>query len=200
MSRALFQSIALIFACYAAIKLNICGYVFLYFYLGFVLYMLQKRLSSFVLLSLVFLLAAAWKSFSFGYEAFEIIVPIIFFLGVERALHEIRWLIFNFSVPSLFGTFLCFASVVDRFQLPVLISRISRWGGSLTYSSYMIHLPRQVFILFLCDHWLISRDIFDSSFVFSLYLLMMLCLSRIVFIYFERPIKLALRAQRWNSE
>ena len=96
--------------------------------------------------------------------------------------------------------FLFFSSLVFLFAyidkqnlLTIRQQNFCRKAGSLTYSTYMLHLPIQILILIVFDYFNISRDLFDLNIVFLFYFIFMLYIGRISFTHFERPIQKYIR-------
>lgn len=60
--------------------------------------------------------------------------------------------------------------------------------GNMTYSSYLIHLPLQLFIVLMLEKLNIAMP-FYSPYFFILFIVLVLCLSRIIFLIFEKPMQ-----------
>jgi len=60
--------------------------------------------------------------------------------------------------------------------------------GNMTYSSYLIHLPLQLFIVLMLEKLNIAMP-FYSSYFFILFIALVLYLSRIIFLRFEKPMQ-----------
>ncbi len=60
--------------------------------------------------------------------------------------------------------------------------------GNMTYSSYLIHLPFQLFMVLLLGALNIAIP-FYSPYFFTLYLALVLCLSRFIYLRFEKPMQ-----------
>jgi len=60
--------------------------------------------------------------------------------------------------------------------------------GNMTYSSYLIHLPLQLFIVLMLEKLNIALP-FYSIYFFILFIALVLCLSRIIFLRFEKPMQ-----------
>jgi peptidoglycan/LPS O-acetylase OafA/YrhL len=60
--------------------------------------------------------------------------------------------------------------------------------GNMTYSSYLIHLPLQLFIVLMLEKLNIALP-FYSIYFFILFIALVLCLSRIIFLRFKKPMQ-----------
>jgi peptidoglycan/LPS O-acetylase OafA/YrhL len=60
--------------------------------------------------------------------------------------------------------------------------------GNMTYSSYLIHLPLQLFIILMLEKLNITMP-FYSPYFFILFIALVLYLSRIIFLRFEKPMQ-----------
>jgi peptidoglycan/LPS O-acetylase OafA/YrhL len=78
----------------------------------------------------------------------------------------------------------------DRIKLPVLFERIVRVLGNMTYSSYLLQFPIQLFVALICAKIGI-RIPYASNLLFILFILCTLLLAYLSYQYFERP------AQQW---
>lgn len=83
---------------------------------------------------------------------------------------------------------------ITLFNLPVFEKvniKYFQYLGDMTYSTYMIHFPVQI-ILFLYFKSQNDAFYFDTR-IFLIYLLSVLILGRVVFVFFERPLRSRLR-------
>jgi peptidoglycan/LPS O-acetylase OafA/YrhL len=83
---------------------------------------------------------------------------------------------------------------ITLFNLPVFEKvniKYFQYLGDMTYSTYMIHFPVQI-ILFLYFKPQNDAFYFDTR-IFLIYLLSVLILGRVVFVFFERPLRSRLR-------
>jgi peptidoglycan/LPS O-acetylase OafA/YrhL len=60
--------------------------------------------------------------------------------------------------------------------------------GNMTYSSYLIHLPMQLLIVLMLEALEIAVP-FYSPYFFILYIVLTLCLSRMIYLRFEKPMQ-----------
>ena len=60
--------------------------------------------------------------------------------------------------------------------------------GNMTYSSYLIHLPMQLLIVLMLEALEIAVP-FYSPYFFILYIVLTLCLSRMIYLKFEKPMQ-----------
>ena len=68
-----------------------------------------------------------------------------------------------------------------------------RWIGDNTYGTYLWHVPLQIGILTILDHFAISRSIALSPAFFVGFMALVIALARVSFLYFERPARGKLR-------
>lgn len=76
--------------------------------------------------------------------------------------------------------------------------KICKWVSSLTYSSYLLHFPIQVLILFVCASLSIETEIFRQEYAFIAWMIFMVVVSRMSYVLFEYPIQTRLRAAMPN--
>ena len=69
--------------------------------------------------------------------------------------------------------------------------------GNMTYSSYLIHLPLQLMIVLMLGALNIAIP-FYSSYFFIFYLALVLCLSRIIYLKYEKPMQDLIRLRASN--
>lgn len=170
--------------------LGIFAFAFFFFFGGVLVYQLHTRLSS----AGVGLVAAI---------LFALVVVTIQVISISPLLAE--KFAFPFLVKIVSGwqnlcVFLSFAVIllivaeVDaRTFLPNGVNQFFKKAGSLTYSTYMLHLPIQVLIIIICDHLSISRAVFDGELVFIIYLVLVIAVGAASYFYFERPMQALIR-------
>jgi peptidoglycan/LPS O-acetylase OafA/YrhL len=69
--------------------------------------------------------------------------------------------------------------------------------GNMTYSSYLIHLPLQLLIVLMLGALNITIP-FYSSYFFIFYMALVLCLSRIIYLKYEKPMQDFIRLRASN--
>ena len=100
----------------------------------------------------------------------------------------------NLCVFLSFAFILLIVAELDaRTLLPKSVNVFFKGAGALTYSTYMLHLPIQVFIIIICDHLGISRALFHGELVFVAYLVLVIAVGAASYFYFERPMQAVIR-------
>ncbi len=69
------------------------------------------------------------------------------------------------------------------------------WVGYITYSSYLIHFPLQLLVDLAVSYGLLNSDFCMNLFCFPIYFLVLILLSYMVFVKFERPIQKMIRSR-----
>ncbi|MBU3631619.1 acyltransferase [Polynucleobacter sp. AP-Melu-500A-A1] len=69
--------------------------------------------------------------------------------------------------------------------------------GNMTYSSYLIHLPLQLLVVLMLGALNIAMP-FYSSYFFIFYMALVLCLSRIIYLKYEKPMQDFIRLRASN--
>ena len=159
-----------------------------FFFGGIIVFQIHSRLSkkrdlAAILISLLLVLITA---------------TLIKFYTFLNSYFDIHWLhqhqiydLFYFFVfaLALFG----FATLDANRILPEKYNSYCKIIGSLTYSTYMLHLPIQVLILIIFEHLALSRSIFDNELVFVVYIILNVVIGRVSYLYLERPAQRFLR-------
>lgn len=105
-----------------------------------------------------------------------------------EVLEKMRSGFVNMFFVSFFASAIFLFAFIDRQRL---LSRsqnnFCRYVGSLTYSTYMLHLPIQVLILIIFDLTALSRQWFDSELIFLAYVMFMIVVGRYSYVLIERP-------------
>ena len=118
-------------------------------------------------------------------------VGLVFFpvICVLLRLHTIKYFAFVFLM--------CYAPLII-FVLSQDISLSPKWCaiieslGNLTYASYLIHFPIQLFIALLCSYIQVSIPMYSSAFFIS-FIGSTFFLSFIIFRFFEMPLQSMIR-------
>jgi peptidoglycan/LPS O-acetylase OafA/YrhL len=99
----------------------------------------------------------------------------------------------NLSLACFFSSLLLFFALIDSLGLAARFHRLFKRIGSLTYSTYMLHVPLQVLVLIAIDSFSISRTIFDSPMAMIAYLALNIVIGRLSYLYFEAPAQAFIR-------
>lgn len=78
---------------------------------------------------------------------------------------------------------------LNRLSRSNWVVRLCDYVSSLTYSSYLLHFPIQVLILVVFKYFGLGEEIFDAPLVFSLYIVLMILVSRSCYLFIERPLQ-----------
>jgi peptidoglycan/LPS O-acetylase OafA/YrhL len=95
----------------------------------------------------------------------------------------------NLSIANFFFLLILSAAFLDRIKLTKRFNSFYMFVGSLTYSTYLWHLPIQVAILLFFDLSGWSRSIFDSKIIFLIYIFSMIVIGRFSYLHIERPLQ-----------
>lgn len=169
---------------------GIFSFAFFFFWGGALIYLIHSKISTRA--NLLFSMLALTSAIS-------VAIFIKFLPTVEGYLMTEQIINFKDAVMNLFF-FLIFSTLIFIFayidKVGVLSEKFSdfcRAVGSLTYSTYMLHLPIQVMMLIVWDYYSFSRSIFDSEVVFIVYIVTMIAIGRLSFVYLEKPIQKKIR-------
>ena len=177
---------------------GIFAFAFFFFFGGVLVYQLHTRLSS-VGVALVGAILSVLVVFT---------IEIINISPVFAEKYSVPFLMKltsgweNLCVFLSFAFILLIVAEVDaNTLLPNSVNVFFKGAGSLTYSTYMLHLPIQVFIIIICDHLGISRAVFDGESVFVAYIVLVIAVGAASYSYFERPMQAVIRKRinRWIS-
>jgi len=69
------------------------------------------------------------------------------------------------------------------------------WVGDITYSSYLLHFPLQLVFALLVSYGMLNREFYLNPVYFVIYFLILVPLSYVTFLGFERPIQNVIRNQ-----
>lgn len=186
------------FLCYPF--LGLVGQCFLFFYCGAFIFKLQYnqktiRYYLFFILFILFILLLILIIYFYIKGVLYFLGFDIFFKNISLIKNLLKMILFisGFSLIVLLG------ACVDRIGLLKKLNPMFKFVGSLTYSTYLWHLPVQVLVLFVFDVFSVNRDIFNSNFVFIIWIIFMIVAGRMSYLYIERPIQVYIR-ERYLSE
>lgn len=166
---------------------------FLYFFVGVSIHLLQlklnlKKLALLILAVAILLIFSILLKvgFSLGYIPLDTDSLIFSYYSALGYFLDVIFL--------LFFSFLILCAVwIDRSSLLINLSTFFRNVGSLTYPTYMLHLPIQVLVLTLVSSFSLDRQIFDSQVIFCIFILIMISIGRFCYLYLERPAQSLIR-------
>ncbi len=101
-------------------------------------------------------------------------------------------LIGNFKYNLFFAAVVLFAYYLDK-QTNYKVKTFYPNLGNLTYGSYLLHIPTQLFIILIMLKFNFNYEIFKSVYFFLFYLIIIFFLSHISFKFFENPMRILLR-------
>lgn len=157
--------------------LNLIAWCGFYFFLGILAYKIHKKYDY----------RSNFKLF-FIYGIFLILILTIRYFFDFRNLYT-----YNFMFASFYLILLQSAILIDMSKKMKDFDYYFKWAGSLTYSTYMLQLPIQVFILIIFELNGFSRVIFDEWYVILLWILIMVLIGRASFLYVEKPLQKIIR-------
>jgi peptidoglycan/LPS O-acetylase OafA/YrhL len=98
-----------------------------------------------------------------------------------------------FSTYVLFPFTVCSLALAEIDKGPFL--RRFRWMGDISYSTYLIHFPLQVLFALAVSLGILSREFYLSPSYLAIYFMLLIPISYIVFVRFERPVQERIRDQ-----
>lgn len=87
------------------------------------------------------------------------------------------------------------AAFVEGRRLSPAVRRVTRWLGDNTYGTYLWHVPVQIAVLIVVEHWGVSRTLFARPAFLLCYLATVIVLARGSFVLFEHPWRERLNAR-----
>lgn len=175
---------------------GIYAWAFFYFFCGALFYICQSRgMPSFNFVLGILFVGVSLLCFYAHQNFFEILASFKNFEFVQTRSYVFHFGLYNFFIMFLFLSVIAFASSFDKTNILKGYNRIFLFFGSLTYSSYLIHLPMQVLILTIFESFALSRSYFDEPFTFFVFILTTLGVARVVYVWFERPWQTRIRAR-----
>jgi peptidoglycan/LPS O-acetylase OafA/YrhL len=186
---------ALGFSCIALLllpRLGLLGQCFWYFFVGSAAYILQSRCRSWrhsmllcaagLILSLVPLAVGA------GYA------ENVHFPGINQLVAWINYYqAFNMGVGLVFASVVVGAACLDLSGAMKKQNGIFLFVGSLTYSTYLWHLPLQVGVLVMLDLYGFDRAFFNHPATLLGFIGFMIVVGRASFLFIETPLKSQIR-------
>jgi peptidoglycan/LPS O-acetylase OafA/YrhL len=164
---------------------NIYAYAFYFFFAGVLTYLIHTQLRAnkhHIVMVIVSLLVAITVAL------IRIFLPSIS-EGLNFAfLLELKGALGNTFFGFFFAAVIFLFAYIDKIQLfNSAQNSFCRYVGSLTYSTYMLHLPFQVLILTIFDLCGFSRQWFDYELVFLVYIISMITIGRYSYVLIEKP-------------
>lgn len=126
------------------------------------------------------------KIINFIFFIFAIIIPLLVIL-FELTKHKHFIYTFQFIyIPLISFVFAIELNILKKFR------KIIEVFGNMTYSSYLIHFPLQLFISLLCLYFNFKINYY-SIYFFTIYIFLIFFFSFLIFNYFEDPVKKTIR-------
>lgn len=100
-------------------------------------------------------------------------------------------LLLIFTNYILFPITICCIALIE-IERGEFLKRIS-WIGDITYSSYLLHFPLQLFFALLVSYNIISPDSYLNSGFFAIFFMILIPSSYVTYIKFERPVQKMIR-------
>ncbi|HGU1977151.1 TPA: acyltransferase, partial [Escherichia coli] len=100
--------------------------------------------------------------------------------------------IFTLQVADIFSIILFGFTSIIFFLVSISAIRNDfgkkiEWLGDISYSSYLLHFPLQIIVVYLADKIGYGRDLFYSPKVFILFMLTLMAISYMSYIFIEKP-------------
>jgi len=154
-----------------------CGF---FFFAGALTYTVQRRSRPVMMpaFAAALLIAAAAAYGLVSWAGFQGSISKLPFIA--RHLAWVNASLGNAGLAGLFSALVLIAAYVDRADLLPRARRIFLFTGSLTYPTYMLHLPIQVAVLVVVDLWGVPRALFDSGLVLIGYVIVMVILGTLL--------------------
>ena len=151
---------------------NIYAFAFYFFFAGVLTYLIHAQLRAnkhHMVMVIVTLLVAITVGLILSFlPSISEVLNFAFLLKLKGGL-------LNTFFVFLFAALIFLFAYIDKIQLfNSAQNSFCRYVGSLTYSTYMLHLPFQVLILIIFDLCGFSRQWFDSELVFLVYIISMI--------------------------
>jgi len=138
--------------------------------------------------------ATAYKKYQKWVLAFSLIAVISSFVfSDEDTLKQLK----HFSL-IIFAPALIYISATE-FKVSKKMGNWIEASGNMTYSSYLIHLPLQLFIVLILGAFGIAIP-FYSPYFFIFYIALVLYLSRVTYLRYEKPMQDFIRLRAYKSK
>ena len=98
----------------------------------------------------------------------------------------------NFKYNIFFTSILLFAVFLD-FNFDYKVKKYLSTAGNLTYASYVLHIPFQLFIILFINFFNINYSIFTTSYFLITYLIGIFCISYLSYRFVENPLRNSIR-------
>ena len=106
----------------------------------------------------------------------------------------------DFKILTFSIGILSFIMLVENFiNLNSKTKKIFSFLGNFTYTSYLIHVPLQLIIIFMINLFNIEIIKFENFTVFIFFILIVYFLSYFIFYYFEKPLNKLIRNKLINK-
>lgn len=96
------------------------------------------------------------------------------------------WVIFTLFLPMV----ICLATIELK-RGP--IGKSMAWIGDITYSTYLLHFPLQLFFILILGTFARDIRIIDNNILFLVFFIILTGISLITYHYFERPVQSKIR-------
>ena len=181
------------------------------YFVFFNLIAILSRKNFLIIISLIILFVFIKKTY-FDNEIFSAFV--LFFSGVllfkiysEKKILLLFFITFFLLSLNLFGNYeiiltcigICafFLSINNIFS-NLSLQKVSQSLGDLTYSSYLLHIPLQLTLIFIINQLNINQNIFKSPYFFLIFIILVYLISLLVFRFYEKPVGYFIRKKYLN--
>ena len=165
-------------------------YAFFYFFLGVLIFQIQSKLGAITSMAfgaIVFILTALIGLSIFKLEVISTLLNSEFPLLLRGDLKAAFYALF-------FSSVIIVAASIDRMNiLRPSANAFCKTVGSLTYSTYMLHVPVQILIVLVFEAFSLHRGLFDHPISLFLFLILMTWLGLKSYRQFELPMQQFIR-------
>ena len=111
----------------------------------------------------------------------RILLVLFTLFGLVNLIGNFKILLFSLSIISGF----LYLDLVLNIDLKKKI--FFEFLGNLTYASYLIHIPLQLFVIYVINYFNLEVIRFENILIFFCYIIIVYFISHYVFKYFEKP-------------
>jgi peptidoglycan/LPS O-acetylase OafA/YrhL len=107
------------------------------------------------------------------------------------------------SIADLFPNYILFPASLCSLALAEITSNLYlkpiSWIGDITYSSYLLHFPLELAFGLAVAYGVINSSFFTKPIFLLLFFSLLILLSHLAFVYFERPVQIIIRGKTQPS-
>ena len=138
-----------------------------------------------------------WIVNSIAISSWLLVITNVYFFDIGASLENqgtiANALFQGFPGYILFGSTLCVLAICEIDKGP-LLQRFA-WIGDITYSTYLLHFPLNIIFASAVALDFLDANFYRNPIYLILYLIILIPLSYMVFLYFERPMQKIIRTK-----